>query len=297
MSIINKNDDYPDLLSETLHTKNTDRLNTDRLNREFDRVLLTPERLNFEKSILETSGMPFHSAPATPRQQLNGAVALPPHSVSAPGTPEHRLQNDPPRIQRLSSQPPGLNPNKSNRQRTESAFTSTSPGKPTLLAPSAFQAPKTVGVIGSGIPPKQDILSPPHNISEQHSSFPRGFADPRLAPGNGAMRSMRPLNNPGSSADPNLAPGHPLRPHMQSSPMPPQQYHQQSQQQQLLQSQRMAQIQQAQLLQQQKLQQIANQANQQKLMQQKQQQSIGSQGKQFPAAVGMLNFLRFVWIP
>lgn len=240
---------------------------------------------------MDDNDMPFHSAPPTPRHSLNQHQMLPAHSSSAPNTPDNRFRVEPPAIHRVNMQPPGLG-----------AFTK--PPTQTLMAPSAFQPPKQqqqqqsqqqsksndFGAIGSGIPKggmrenemhgSHDSLNHLNNNNNIDAAGAgggerRGFADPRLAPGNGVIRNPRnsmhsPVNG-GINSNVSAPLSNALRSQLQSNSLPQQQNQSQqpSQQQQLLHTQRMAQIHQAQLHQQQKLQQIANQA---KMMQQQKQQ-------------------------
>ncbi|XP_057294863.1 eukaryotic translation initiation factor 4E transporter-like isoform X1 [Hydractinia symbiolongicarpus] len=255
----NKNTTYEEIFTQSVHSQQTKLSKMPK-----DAAPTTPERSvsgvvhGFNESM-------FHSAPTTPKQHLNLMLSSPGqnHSQSVPNTPDHYHQAEPPSLHRVI-QPPGMT-SKNHSEQNGSAFT---PTKPTLLAPSDFQGPiqdrtkGDVGVIGSGIPKPQNDFDTRTNFRET-----RGVADPRLAPGNGATRSGRSFI--ATPNDPSLAPGNPLRPLIQSTPMPPQQHMHQSQQRQLLQSQ----IQQKQLIQQQKLRQIAQQANQQKLLLQQSKQN------------------------
>ena len=249
------------------------------LNVKYKQLNVTPER-SMKYLHHNEESLPFHSAPATPRQTLYPISAMiTQHSASAPGTPEHRLQNDPPHVQRLS------------------AFTSPRGKESQLLVPSAFQAnmksasnKNDVGVIGSGKPNIESELKTASQLvrNEQTRIPPSNSLDQRLVPGSGTVRSNMSVNS-------NLAPflkspfpstlRYPVKSHHQSTPMPSKHQAQPlSQQQQLLEAQRMAQIHQAQLLQQQKLQQIASEANQKLLQQQKQNGLTGAIGKlQFQA--------------
>lgn len=259
---IQKTSSYPDLLSETMRAAKVSQdvnSNMERLASDYNQLNVTPDR-SMKYLHNPDESLPFHSAPPTPRQNMYPLTAMAQHSVSAPGTPEHRLHTDPPHVQRLS------------------AFTSPRGKESRLIAPSAFQTIKTdIGVIGSGKPNVEVELKTASQLvrNEQTRSLPNNL-DQRLAPGSGLIRSN--LSN--NSVNPNLAPGHPLKSHMQSTPLSKQQGPQQplSQQQQLLEAQRLAQIHQAQLLQQQKLQQIANEANQKLLQQQKQNGVTGGVG-------------------
>ena len=276
-----QNNSHSDLLSETVRaTKGSLMSSTDgsmeHLNAKYKQLNVTPDRSMKYLHHSEES-LPFHSAPATPRQTLYPLSAMvTQHSASAPGTPEHRLQNDPPLVQRLS------------------AFTSPRGKESQLLVPSAFQATmksasnkNDVGVIGSGKPNIESELKTASQLvrNEQTRIPPSNNLDQRLAPGSGMVRSNMSVNT-------NHAPGHllkspfpsalgyPLKSHHQSTPRPSKHQGQPlSQQQQLLEAQRMAQIHQAQLLQQQKLQQIASEANQKLLQQQKQNGLTGAIGK------------------
>ena len=244
------------------------------LNVKYKQLNVTPER-SMKYLHHNEESLPFHSAPATPRQTLYPISAMiTQHSASAPGTPEHRLQNDPPHVQRLS------------------AFTSPRGKESQLLVPSAFQAnmksasnKNDVGVIGSGKPNIESELKTASQLvrNEQTRIPPSNSLDQRLVPGSGTVRSNMSVNS-------NLAPflkspfpsalRYPVKSHHQSTPMPSKHQAQPlSQQQQLLEAQRMAQIHQAQLLQQQKLQQIASEANQKLLQQQKQNGLTGAIGK------------------
>lgn len=264
-----KSNIYPDLLNNSI---DVGQLRISDESKQYDNFMTTPNR---------SSNLLFHSAPVTPRNQLNLAPGAPPHSISVPTTPD-RFHNEPPPIHRMTAQPTRLSPGSSG-----SAFTPTKTHDSVLIPPSAFLSSKTkdiptgVGVIGSGAPQRSNTDL--HRFSSDNLDRHRGFADPRLAPGNGASRSTRPFNDTPSQGDPSLAPGNPLRTNLHSTPMPQHQGMPQSQQQQLLHAQRMAQIQQAQMQQQQKLQQIANQANHQKLQQLQQHM----QGKQFPGSSGV----------
>lgn len=282
MSLVHiQNNLNPDLLSETVRaTKGPLMSSTDgsmeHLNVKYKQLNVTPER-SMKYLHHNEESLPFHSAPATPRQTLYPISAMiTQHSASAPGTPEHRLQNDPPHVQRLS------------------AFTSPRGKESQLLIPSAFQAnmksasnKNDVGVIGSGKPNIESELKTASQLvrNEQTRIPPSNSLDQRLVPGSGTVRSNMSVNS-------NLAPGHllkspfpstlgyPVKSHHQSTPMPSKHQAQPlSQQQQLLEAQRMAQIHQAQLLQQQKLQQIASEANQKLLQQQKQNGLTGAIGK------------------
>ena len=170
---------------------------------------LSPENLLFENTrmIDGPNNVPIQSAPVTPRHDpMMSNMPLPPHSISAPGTPDRRMEGGPPLIQRLTDRPPSMH------QVEHSAFAPPM-GKgrePQLLAPSAFQAargPSPVGVIGSGMRANnmRDVEQQMQNVSLQNRNEgferERGMADPRLAPGNGARRN--------AGADPSLAPGYP----------------------------------------------------------------------------------------
>ena len=280
MSLVHiQNNLNPDLLSETVRaTKGPLMSSTDgsmeHLNVKYKQLNVTPER-SMKYLHHNEESLPFHSAPATPRQTLYPISAMiTQHSASAPGTPEHRLQNDPPHVQRLS------------------AFTSPRGKESQLLVPSAFQAnmksasnKNDVGVIGSGKPNIESELKTASQLvrNEQTRIPPSNSLDQRLVPGSGTVRSNMSVNS-------NLAPflkspfpsalRYPVKSHHQSTPMPSKHQAQPlSQQQQLLEAQRMAQIHQAQLLQQQKLQQIASEANQKLLQQQKQNGLTGAIGK------------------
>lgn len=280
MSLVHiQNNSNPDLLSETVRaTKGPLMSSTDgsmeHLNAKYKQLNVTPER-SMKYLHHNEESLPFHSAPATPRQTLYPISAMiTQHSASAPGTPEHRLQNDPPHVQRLS------------------AFTSPRGKESQLLIPSAFQAnmksasnKNDVGVIGSGKPNIESELKTASQLvrNEQTRIPPSNSLDQRLVPGSGTVRSNMSVNS-------NLAPflkspfpsalRYPVKSHHQSTPMPSKHQAQPlSQQQQLLEAQRMAQIHQAQLLQQQKLQQIASEANQKLLQQQKQNGLTGAIGK------------------
>lgn len=280
MSLVHiQNNLNPDLLSETVRaTKGPLMSSTDgsmeHLNAKYKQLNVTPER-SMKYLHHNEESLPFHSAPATPRQTLYPISAMiTQHSASAPGTPEHRLQNDPPHVQRLS------------------AFTSPRGKESQLLIPSAFQAnmksasnKNDVGVIGSGKPNIESELKTASQLvrNEQTRIPPSNSLDQRLVPGSGTVRSNMSVNS-------NLAPflkspfpsalRYPVKSHHQSTPMPLKHQAQPlSQQQQLLEAQRMAQIHQAQLLQQQKLQQIASEANQKLLQQQKQNGLTGAIGK------------------
>ena len=240
---------FPDLLAESA-----------------DKNLLPADPVTPDRSRL--NNLPFHSAPTTPRNQLNLTVGAPPHSISMPTTPDHSFSNGPPSIHRINS--PLQSP--TDARNVGSAFTPTKSNEHTFTAPP--QKPP-VGVIGSGAPQRSDFAAFLNKFESSQNSV-----DPRLAPGNGANRNTSFNSEPGSNNNLGKA-------MHQSTPLSHQQQHlhHQSQQQQLLHAQRMAQIQQAQLQQQQKLRQIANQANQanqQKLIQQKQQH-----GKPFQTNSGM----------
>ncbi|XP_065664108.1 uncharacterized protein LOC100200187 isoform X2 [Hydra vulgaris] len=246
-SVINLSSNYPDVVSSVKNNP---------IESELDQLLSTPDRSSF-KTLAKDSSVFYHSLPATPQQ----LPTLASHSISAPGTPGHRDNNDPPPVHRF----PIAN---SKLADTYQSLLQTSP--------SAFDPINTnknprVGVIGSR-PVKDSALESlaPYNDSS------RGFADPRLAPGNNSARSLSSsVSNTNNISQLSSSTKPPFRhPVMQSTPSNAPQ----SQQQQLLHAQRMAQIQQAQLHQQQKLQQIVQQANQQKLKQTEQE-------KQFPVGI------------
>ena len=254
-SLTNLTTDYPDIISSA---KN------DPIESELDRLLSTPERSY--KTLPKESSVLFHSLPPTPQQLPNVAS----HSISAPGTPGHREHNDPPPVHRF----PIVN------SKLSDAYQSSILNAPSAFDPINVNKNSRVGVIGSR-PNKDSVAESPIIPYNNESSW--GFADPRLAPGNGAVRSAA------SSLPNNITPqlSNPLKPQsrhpvMQSTPS----HAPQSQQQQLLHAQRMAQIQQAQLHQQQKLQQIVQQANQQKIKQ-------TEQDKHFP--VGQSLFLILIY--